>query len=157
LVPKVEERSDDMDMTGAEDDAAVDVSRVLEISFLMLCFQKEFRAWNVKVQVVTAEDVGKYTLDDVVLPLPGHAVTYPTHLVGVKYRYERPKPLSRSLHLFMEISQRIPGERRAQHRQHEAQAQVRVSTSVFSRALSSHNPIILFCCGFGGNFFSKFL
>jgi tRNA pseudouridine13 synthase len=31
------------------------------------------------VRVLTAENVKKYTIHDVILPLPGHEVTYPDH------------------------------------------------------------------------------
>jgi hypothetical protein len=39
--------------------------------------------------VLTEEDIksNKYSITDVVLPLPGHAVIYPTNEIGKMYRY----------------------------------------------------------------------
>lgn len=35
--------------------------------------------------IETEEDLAKYSIDDVLLPLPGHSVKYPTHAIGQKY------------------------------------------------------------------------
>ena len=39
-----------------------------------------------KVKVLTEEDLDKYTIHDIVLPLPGYSVTYPTGEIGALYR-----------------------------------------------------------------------
>ncbi|KAG0210613.1 multisubstrate pseudouridine synthase 7 [Mortierella sp. GBA30] len=41
---------------------------------------------HVRAKVLTAEDVDRYTIYDVILPLPGFDVIYPTHEVGEKYK-----------------------------------------------------------------------
>jgi tRNA pseudouridine13 synthase len=38
------------------------------------------------VATLTAESVAQYSIDDVVLPVPGHAVVYPDNAVGAAYR-----------------------------------------------------------------------
>ncbi|KAG0057689.1 multisubstrate pseudouridine synthase 7 [Gryganskiella cystojenkinii] len=40
----------------------------------------------VRAKVLTADDVNKYTIYDVILPLPGHDVIYPTHEIGELYK-----------------------------------------------------------------------
>ncbi|KAF9951330.1 multisubstrate pseudouridine synthase 7, partial [Mortierella alpina] len=40
----------------------------------------------VRAKVLTAEDVDQYTIYDVILPLPGFDVIYPTHEIGAKYK-----------------------------------------------------------------------
>lgn len=39
-----------------------------------------------EVLTLTAKNVGKYTMEDVVLPVPGHAISYPENVVGDAYR-----------------------------------------------------------------------
>lgn len=39
-----------------------------------------------KVKVLTEEDASRYTIYDVVLPLPGYSVTYPSGTIGELYR-----------------------------------------------------------------------
>ncbi|ORZ05755.1 pseudouridine synthase [Lobosporangium transversale] len=40
----------------------------------------------VRAKVLTEVDVDQYTIYDVVLPLPGHDIIYPTHAIGEKYK-----------------------------------------------------------------------
>ncbi|KAF9921445.1 multisubstrate pseudouridine synthase 7 [Linnemannia zychae] len=40
---------------------------------------------HVRAKVLTEEDVDQYTIYDVILPLPGFDVIYPTHAIGTKY------------------------------------------------------------------------
>ncbi|KAF9116748.1 multisubstrate pseudouridine synthase 7 [Mortierella sp. AM989] len=44
------------------------------------------RGDHVRAKVLTEQDVDQYTIYDVVLPLPGHDVIYPTHAIGEKYK-----------------------------------------------------------------------
>lgn len=48
------------------------------------------RSWttasSVKVKVLTADDLDKYTLADVVLPLPGYDIKYPEGPLFEKYK-----------------------------------------------------------------------
>jgi tRNA pseudouridine13 synthase len=41
-----------------------------------------------RVHIVTGDDVksGRYKITDLVLPLPGHAVTYPTNIMATRYK-----------------------------------------------------------------------
>jgi tRNA pseudouridine13 synthase len=39
-----------------------------------------------RVKTLTAEDVGKYSIFDVVMPLPGNDVAFPGGALGEKYR-----------------------------------------------------------------------
>ncbi|KAH7056576.1 pseudouridine synthase [Linnemannia elongata] len=41
---------------------------------------------HVRAKVLTEEDVDQYTIYDVILPLPGFDVIYPTHAIGTKYK-----------------------------------------------------------------------
>ncbi|KAF9142648.1 multisubstrate pseudouridine synthase 7 [Mortierella sp. GBA39] len=41
---------------------------------------------HVRAKVLTEEDVDQYTIYDVILPLPGFDVIYPTHAIGAKYK-----------------------------------------------------------------------
>ncbi|KAI1316682.1 multisubstrate pseudouridine synthase 7 [Mortierella claussenii] len=41
---------------------------------------------HVRAKVLTEADVDQYTIYDVVLPLPGHDIIYPTHAIGEEYR-----------------------------------------------------------------------
>ncbi|KAG0288435.1 multisubstrate pseudouridine synthase 7 [Linnemannia gamsii] len=41
---------------------------------------------HVRAKVLTEEDVNQYTIYDVILPLPGFDVIYPTHAIGTKYK-----------------------------------------------------------------------
>ncbi|KAG0221126.1 pseudouridine synthase [Mortierella sp. GBAus27b] len=41
---------------------------------------------HVRAKVLTEEDVDQYTIYDVILPMPGYDVIYPTHAIGDKYK-----------------------------------------------------------------------
>ncbi|KAF9169788.1 multisubstrate pseudouridine synthase 7 [Mortierella sp. AD011] len=64
----------------AEDKAALEVSDEIEDD------KGSSRAEPVRAKVLTEQDVDQYTIYDVVLPLPGHDVLYPTHVIGEKYK-----------------------------------------------------------------------
>ncbi|KAG0250484.1 multisubstrate pseudouridine synthase 7 [Mortierella polycephala] len=68
----------------AEDNAALEVSEETEES--KGSSRGSSRGSFVRAKVLTPEDVDKYTIYDVVLPLPGFDVVYPTHEIGAKYK-----------------------------------------------------------------------
>eukprot|EP00047_Mylnosiga_fluctuans_P005870 m.243244 g.243244 ORF g.243244 m.243244 type:complete len:621 (-) comp14197_c0_seq1:211-2073(-) len=41
---------------------------------------------EIRVKILTADDAPSYTLQDIVLPLPGYAVVYPTNIAGDRYQ-----------------------------------------------------------------------
>ncbi|KAF9204827.1 multisubstrate pseudouridine synthase 7 [Haplosporangium sp. Z 27] len=64
----------------AEDRAA------LEVSDEVVDDKESSRGDHVRAKVLTEQDVDQYTIYDVVLPLPGHDIIYPTHAIGEKYK-----------------------------------------------------------------------
>lgn len=45
------------------------------------------KVWTApRVKTLTEEDLGKYTIFDVIMPLPGNDVAYPTGPLGERYR-----------------------------------------------------------------------
>ncbi|KAF9357562.1 multisubstrate pseudouridine synthase 7 [Mortierella sp. AD094] len=64
----------------AEDKAALEVSDEVEDN------KGSSRGDHVRAKVLTEQDVDQYTIYDVILPLPGHDIIYPTHAIGEKYK-----------------------------------------------------------------------